>query len=217
MKLYTADVSPNCRRVEAALHYLGFYDELEVHRLNLMAGEHRSDEMRAVNPNMKVPTIIDGEISLWEANPTMIYLADRAGAEDFCPTDPKSRFEVLRWMSWEVQHYNRALNEILWETMAKPLFGLGDPDQATIDAEMANFHRFAAVLNDQLAGRDFILGDKVTVADFAVGAPSALVLHPHSGISLDDYPNVKAWYRRLESLPAWAATAPVLSAAEAAE
>lgn len=216
MKFYTNDFSPNCRRVEAVLHHLGLYDEVEVHRLNLAAGEHLSEEMRAANPNMKVPTLVAGDMKLWEANPTLIYLCDRAGAEEFCPSDLKTRFEILRWMSWEVQHYNRALGDVIWETIVKPGFNMGDPDQAKIDAGLENYRRFAAVLNDRLSGRDFILGDRATVTDFAVGAPSAFALHPQSQIPLDDYPNVKAWYLRLENLPAWSRTAPPRQA-EAAE
>lgn len=216
MKLYTTDLSPNCRRVEATLHHLGLYDEVEVIRLNLMAGEHQRDDLRAANPNCKVPTVVVGDMKLWESHPTMIYLSDRAGAEEFCPSDAKTRFEILRWMSWELQHYNRALGDILWETIAKAKFGAGAPDQEVISRQMENFHRFAAVLDAQLEGRDFILGDKVTVTDFAVGGPSALALHPDSQVPLDAYPNVKAWYLRLESLPAWAATAPGLLAEAAA-
>ncbi|POF28673.1 glutathione S-transferase family protein [Roseibium marinum] len=216
MKLYTSKFSPNCRRVEAVLHHLGLYEEVDIRRPNMMEGEHRSDEVRAANPNMKVPTLVAGDMNLWEANPTMIYLCDRAGAEDFCPSDLKTRFEILRWMSWEVQHYNRALAGILWETVAKGLFGGGEPDQDKIDTEMENYRRFAAVLNDRLAEHDFVLGDRVTVADFAVGAYSALALLPQSRIPLEDYPNIKAWYLRLESLPSWAKTAPD-SMAEAAE
>ncbi|MHA7777527.1 glutathione S-transferase family protein [Roseibium sp. M-1] len=216
MKLYTAPISPNCRRVEAVLHHLGLFGEVEVHRLNLKDGEHMRDDVRAANPNCKVPTLVVGDMNLWEANPTMVYLCDRAGAEEFCPSDRKARFEILRWMSWEAQHYNRAVAEIAWETIAKGMFGMGEPDQAKIDEGLQNFHRFAAVLDNQLAGRAFILGDKVTVADFAVGAYSALVLHPQSQIPLDSYPNIKAWYLRLESLPSWAKTAPQPQA-EAAE
>ncbi|MEP1932883.1 MAG: glutathione S-transferase family protein [Roseibium sp.] len=216
MKLFTTDLSPNNRRVEAVLHQLGLYDEVEVHRLNLMAGEHQRDDLRAANPNVKLPTMIVGDMNLWEANPIMIYLCDKAGAERFCPSDLKGRFEILRWMSWEVQHYNRWLGDILWETVAKGAFGLGAPDEDKIAAAMENYRRFAAVLEGQLEGRQYVLGDNVTAADFAVGSHSALAMHPQSQVPLDDFPNIKAWYMRLENLPAWAKTAPA-PAAQAAE
>ncbi|PVB61663.1 glutathione S-transferase family protein [Labrenzia sp. 011] len=208
MKLYTSNFSPNCRRVEAVLHHLGLHGSVDIRRPNMVAGEHRSDEIRAVNPNMKLPTLVAGDMNLWEANPIMIYLCDRAGAEEFCPTDLKSRFEILRWMSWEVQHYNRELVDILWETVLKGMFGAGAPDQDKVDVALENYCRFAQVLEDRLGARDFVLGDRVTVADFAVGASSGLAMLPGAQVPLDDYPNIKAWYLRLESLPAWAKTAP---------
>lgn len=217
MKLYTADVSPNCRRVEAVLHQLGLYENADIHRLNLIAGEHQRPDLKAANPNVKVPTLTLGETNLWEANPTMIYLCDKAGAEDFCPSDTETRFEILRWMSWEVQHFNRGLGDIVWETVAKPMFGIGTPDLDKVGAATEQFRRFAAVLNAHLQGRDFMLGDRVTVADFAVGSHSALALHPGSGVPLEDYPNIKAWYLRLEAHPVWSRTAPAGPAAEAAE
>lgn len=216
MKLFVTDLSPNSRRVLATVAHLGLKEGTDIRKFDLIKGEHRTEEFRAVNPNQKVPVLVDGDLKLWEANPIMIYLGDRQGADSFCPSDKRGRIEILRWMSWEVQHYNRALGDIVWETIAKPAFGMGGPDQSKIDAAMENFHRFAAVLNEHLAGRDYILGDDVTVADFAVGAASALALHPQSQVPLDAYPNVKAWYLRLESLPSWQSTAPQ-APAEAAE
>ncbi|WP_305986226.1 glutathione S-transferase family protein [Roseibium sp. MMSF_3544] len=216
MKLYLTDLSPNCRRVLAAVHQLGLDSETEIRNFNLFAGEHQSDEFRAINPNVKVPVVVDGDFTLWEANPIMIYLADREGAETFCPSDNAPRIEILRWMSWEVQHFNRALGEIVWETVAKQAFGLGPADAEKIKTGQENFRRFAAVLEAHLADRDFVLGDAPTVADFAVGSHSALALHPQSQVPLLEFPKVLAWLQRMEALPSWAKTAPQ-APAEAAE
>ncbi len=216
MQLYVTDVSPNSRRVLAAIGHLGLEGETRIRKFDLMKGEHRTEEFRALNPNQKVPLLVDGDLKLWESNPIMIYLCERQGAGEFCPTDRIGRIEVLRWMSWEVLHYNKALGEIVWETVAKAGFGLGAPDQEKIDAALENFHRFAAVLENHLESRDFVLGDRLTVADFAVGSHSGLAMHPGSQVPLDDYPNIKAWYLRLEDVPSWSATAP-RALAEAAE
>lgn len=216
MKLYLTDLSPNCRRVLAAIHHLGLDGETEIRNFNLFAGEHQSEEFKAINPNVKVPVLVDGDLKLWEANPIMIYLSDRQNAETFCPSDNAARIEVLRWMSWEVQHFNRALGEIVWETVAKQVFGLGPVDEEKVTSGQENFRRFAAVLEDHLADRDFILGDTPTVADFAVGSHSALALHPQSQVPLLEFPKVLAWLQRMEALPAWEKTAP-RAPAEAAE
>lgn len=216
MELYLTDLSPNCRRVLAAIHHLGLDGETEIRNFNLFAGEHQTEEFKAINPNVKVPVLVDGDFRLWEANPIMIYLSDRQNAEAFCPSDNAARIEVLRWMSWEVQHFNRALGEIVWETVAKQAFGLGPVDEEKVASGQQNFRRFAAVLEDHLADRDFILGDAPTIADFAVGSHSALALHPQSQVPLPEFPNVLAWLQRMEALPAWEKTAPQ-APAEAAE
>ncbi|WP_299473668.1 glutathione S-transferase family protein [uncultured Roseibium sp.] len=216
MKLYVTDLSPNSRRVLATIHHLGLGHETEVQKFNLLAGEHQSDEFRVINPNVKVPVLVDGDFRLWEANPIMIYLADRQGAEEFCPSDRMGRIEVLRWQSWEVQHFNRALGDIVWETVAKQVFGMGPADEEKISSGQENFRRFAAVLEDHLADRDYVLGDKPTAADFAVGSHSALALHPQSQVPLLEFPKVLAWLQSLEALPAWAKTAPE-APAQAAE
>ncbi|MET1411531.1 glutathione S-transferase family protein [Roseibium sp. HPY-6] len=216
MKLYVTDLSPNSRRVLAAVHHLGLEQETDVQKFNLFAGEHQTDEFRAINPNVKVPVLVDGDFTLWEANPIMIYLADRRGAEEFCPSDRMGRIEVLRWQSWEVQHFNRALGDIVWETVAKQVFGIGPADEEKISAGQDNFRRFAGVLEDHLSDRDFVLGDKPTVVDFSVGSHSALALHPQSQVPLLEFPKVLAWLQSLEAHPAWAKTAPA-PASEAAE
>jgi glutathione S-transferase len=216
MKLYITDLSPNSRRVLATVHHLGLENEVEVQKFDLFAGEHQTDEFRAINPNVKVPVLVDGDLKLWESNPIMIYLADRQGAEEFCPSDRIGRYEVLRWQSWEVQHFNRGLGEIVWETVAKQAFGIGAPDQEKVEAGLVNFRRFATVLDNHLNGQKYVLGDKVTAADFAVGSHSALALHPQSQVPLAEFKNVQDWIYRLEALPAWAKTAPQ-APAQAAE
>ena len=216
MKLYVTDLSPNSRRVLGAVHHLGLEGETEIQKFNLFEGEHQTDEFRAINPNVKVPVLVDGDLTLWEANPIVIYLSDRQGAEGFCPSDPRGRIEILRWQSWEVQHFNRALGDIVWETVAKQVFGLGAPDAEKIEAGQQNFRRFAAVLENHLESQSFVLGNDVTAADFAVGSHSALALHPNSQVPHSEFPKVQAWLHRMEALPAWAKTAPQ-SPAEAAE
>ncbi len=216
MKLYVTDVSPNSRRVLAAVEHLGLQRETEIRKFNLTAGEHRTDAFRAINPNQKVPALVDGDYKLWEANVIVLYLADRQGAESFAPSDLLGRTEILRWQSWEVHHFNRAIGGITWETIAKQIFNAGAPDAEKIKTEQENFRRFAAVLEDHLGDRPFILGDTVTAADFAVASHSALVLHPKSQVPHDAFPKVQAYLRRMEALPAWAATASQ-APAEAAE
>jgi len=208
MKLYTTPVSPNCRRAEATLHHLGFADSTEFNKVEFSSGELQSDAYREINPNGKVPVLVHGDFVLWESLAIMHYLAGLAGDEQFMPTDNQSRAEIIRWQFWDTCHFSRAIGGICWETLVKPMMGLGDPDEDTIATSKTEFHRFAKVLASHLKDRKFILGNDVSIADFSVASHSALVLHPNSRVPVGEYPAVENWMKSMEAHPAWAKTAP---------
>ena len=208
LTLYTVPVSPNSRRVAAAVYHLGLGDRVAIEVLDFSSGYLQSEEFLAINPNGKVPVIAGEGDTVWESNAILHYLADLAGDTTFRPDDRRSRTEILRWQFWESLHFNTAVGEVAWETTVKKLLGMGDPDNAVIERGQAAFRRFAAVLEAQLAKSAFILGEEVTVADFSVGNHSALALHADTPLPLDDFPAIRDWYRALEAIPAWAKTAP---------
>ncbi len=209
MKFYTIPISPNCRKAESTIYYLNL--DAEIISKDIMSGELKKDEYLQINPNAKVPVLLDGEFVLWESNAIMQYLADKFHADEFFPKTPRERADMVRWQSWGSLHYNRAVGTICWETVAKPTMKLGDPDQGIIDSALDDFHRFADILEKQLADRLFITGRIPTLADFSVGDHSALVLNAGSQVPLEKYPDIKSWYMRLEEIPAWAKTRPSLN------
>jgi len=207
MKLYVMPVSPNVRKAQAVVNYLNL--DIEVVSQDVMAGDLSTDEFLGINPNGKVPTLEDGEFKLWESNAIAQYLALTAPENDLFPDDLVKRTDITRWQFWESNHYNKAVGSIVWETLIKPLFKIpGGPDKSKIDAGLTDFNRFAPILEKQLNGNDFITGDTLTLADFSVGAMSALVLSKSSRVPLEDYPKIKSWYLRLEAIPEWAASGP---------
>jgi glutathione S-transferase len=90
---------------------------------------------------------------------------------------------------------------VAFEKASKMVLGLGAPDPAFIERRAQNFRRFADVLNQSLKGRRWLIGDTLTVADFAVGqvVPSAGRLD----LSFDDFQEILRWYDGLSALPAW--------------
>jgi glutathione S-transferase len=96
----------------------------------------------------------------------MCYLADKAGS-DLWPKDARQN-DVIRWLSWDAMHFSRHGGTLFFPRVVKPQFGLGDPDLAAIDEAMGFFREFAGVLNSHLEGRRYLVGDGLTVADFAV-------------------------------------------------
>jgi glutathione S-transferase len=95
MKLYTNLFSPNARKVHAVANELGI--ELDTHTVDLRAGEQRTPEYLALNPNGKVPTLVDGDTVLWESNAIICYLAGK-GDTELWPKSAK-RYDILRWIS----------------------------------------------------------------------------------------------------------------------
>ena len=161
MKLYTNLFSPNARKVHAVAHELGI--DLETQTVDLRAGEQRSAEYLGLNPNGKVPTLVDGEVVLWESNAIVCYLADKQQS-NLWPESPK-RYDVLRWMFWDSNHLSHALNRLFGEKF----FRRDNPDQKVIERANKDFRKRAAILDDQLATNEYVTGDALTLADFVIG------------------------------------------------
>lgn len=204
MKLHVTPGSPNCRKVEAALHHFGGDVSLEV--IDIFAGTHKSPAYLALNPNGKLPILEDGDVVLWESNAILTYLfADKEG-DAGTSSGRAGHCDRLRWLFWESAHYGRAVGDLVWECFAKPRFGLGETDAARVGDATERFHRFAPVLERQLSDRPFVLGESVSTADFSLASQAALI--DAADVPYRDYPNVAAWYARLDAVPAWQQTRP---------
>lgn len=197
MKLYFADtMSP--RKACAAARYLEA--PVTFVPVDLGKGEHKRPEFLAINPNGKVPAFVDGEFRLWEANAIMAYLARKAGS-DFLPTDDARLIEVMRWLSWDADHFSSLAGTLYFEHVIKPAFGIGPPDATVVAETTARLRPFAAVLDDHLSGRAWLVGGAPTLADFAVAA--TLPWAEEARIPLGDYPAVVRWHDRLNAIDAW--------------
>lgn len=200
MIFYTVNGSPNCRKVHAVINYLGL--DVEIVELDIFSGELEKPEFMALNPNGMVPVLKDGDFVLWESNAIMQHLATVASGSSLYPDEPRIRADIYRWQCWEQCHFNRACGGFLFENILKSLFKIGGPDPAVLKEAEQNFMRYAKVLERQLEGRDFILGEDVTLADFSVA--SMMVYAVPAGIPVSSFENISAWSNRLESISAWA-------------
>ncbi len=207
MRLYYAETLMP-RKVCALVRYLGMPVEL-VH-IDLGKGEQRAAAHLARNPNGKVPVLEDGDRTLWESNAILCHLAQRAGSP-LWPQDGAGQAELVRWFSWDSEHFTRAGGTLYFEHLIKSQFGIGAPDEAEVTAAQTAWRRAAAVLEGHLDGRTWLLGDRLTVADFAVGI--ALPYAEASRIPLADFPRIAAWHARLSALPGWCDPFPTLSEA----
>jgi glutathione S-transferase len=204
MHLYYNPISSNARRVTMVADHLGI--KLDLVEINLAnAGDRR--RLAEVNENSKIPVLMDEDFVLWESCAIMQYLADCAPGQTIYPEDPIARANVNRWMFWASQHFATAIGVIVWENLWKKLVTGVDTDPVELARGQRDLARFAPVLDAQLAGRKWLCGDAVTLADYATAAP--LMYMERARLPLEQYENVMAWFGRVQELPAWRHTTPV--------
>jgi len=188
------------RRVLALVKHLGI--DAEYVEIDLMGGGLKTPEYAALNPNRKAPTMVDGDTVLWESSAIMTYLCIKHGSDMWPAHEPAEQVEVLRWLSWNDQHWMRAVAPFYFEHVVKAIFHIGEPDQTEITPVIPELKALAAVLNAHLEQRDFVACDRLTIADFQLA--SMACEWRHSEMPLGDYPNVIRWLDGLMRLPAWA-------------
>ena len=189
--LHVFPPSPNARKVMLVNAITGLNLPLTV--VDLFAGEHKRPEFVAMNPNGKMPILeFEDGSTLWESNAIMNQLAGIAESDLW----PKSniRYDILRWQFWEGCHWNPACSAFITKHIFKD-------DSVDMNQAAETFHRFAAVLDGHLAGRDWIVGEGMTTADLSI-AP-VLAMREACHYPIEGYDNILRWLAQIEALPAW--------------
>jgi glutathione S-transferase len=203
MQLHTFVGSPNGHKVEAVIDHLGL--DVEIIHHDLLAGELRAPAYVALNPNAKVPTLVDGAFALWESDAIVQYLADKAGSDALFPRDPQMRADVVRWQFWSQAHFNKSFTWIVLETVIKPRFNRGPTNAAIVDLARTDLERFAPVLDDHLESHRYLVGDRITIADY-----SMIVLEGYRAAASFDwspYPHINGYFDRMRAVDPWVRTA----------
>ena len=202
MKIYADPITVNCRKVLAGLDLLGAPFE-RVH-VDYFKGEQKAEPYLTLNPNASVPAMVDGDFVLWESNAILQYAADKVGNEACYPRDLKTRADINRWLLWESSSWFPSCYVFLVENCVKPLLG-GQPDPQVLDAQAAQFHKLAGILDARLAQSPWVAGNGPTIADIALAAP--MHLHGWQRLPIADHPHLARWLTdRVEQLPCWQKT-----------
>lgn len=199
MKIYWIEAQAP-RRVLALVKHLGV--DADLIEVDMMAGGLRAPEYVALNPNMKAPTLVDGDVVLWESSAIMAYICVKSGSDMWPAGDPAEQVEVLRWLSWNDQHWGPAVGPFYFEHIVKGTFGLGDPDRASLRDKVPTVQRYAKVLDGHLASRSHPACNRLTIADFQLA--SMATYWRRAEMPLEAFPNVVHWLDELDMLPAWA-------------
>lgn len=192
MKLYEFAPTRSIR-VRWTLQELGV--AFEPVTVDLIAGEHRSLEFLRINPAGRIPVLVDGDRVLTESVAIVLYLAEKHPTRGLIPSELEQRAELYRWLFFTVTELEQPLWRISRHTALYPEERRLPGDVALAREE---FREMATVLADHLHGRRFVVGERVSVADFVV----AYTLDwGHEAGLLDDFPELLAYVERMYARP----------------
>jgi glutathione S-transferase len=193
IKLYGHEVSGNSYKVRLMLSLLNLDYEWVI--VDLMKGEHKSQEYLAMNPFGQVPLLVDGVIQLADAQAILVYLARQYGDDQWLPLDHLSLARVIRWLSTAAGEVRQGPeNARLYH-----LFGTGTNINIERATQKANF--ILTQLDQHLHTHSWLEFERPTIADVSVFPYVALARD--GKIDLDAYPNVLDWIDRIKHLPGY--------------
>ena len=157
------------------------------------------DAFRKINPNTRVPVLVEGEQTLWETDAIACRLSEVAGS-DFWRTGAEQP-EMIMWISWGTHHLTRAADPIYFDRLIRPNFSDKALDQAEIEESLRDFRQFAGILDAYIKDRQWLLGERISYADFRVA--TSLPFAERAGLPASEFPNLMRWYAQLLAIPAW--------------
>jgi GST-like protein len=193
--LYTW-ATPNGRKISIMLEEVAL--PYEVIKVDITNGDQFSPEFLAVNPNCKIPAIVDQEgfggraMPVFESGAILIYLAEKTGK--LLPSEPVARLTTIEWLMFQMS----ALGPMLGQAHHFRRFA---PERIpyAIERFEKEATRLYAVLERRLGAVEYLAGD-YSIADIA--SYPWIARHEWQGIALDDFPNVRRWFTSIASRPA---------------
>jgi len=192
--------TPNGQKVAIALEEMAL--PYEAHRIDIMAGDQFTDEFVAINPNSKIPAIVDpngpkgASLSVFESGAILIYLAEKSG--QYLPNDPAARSECLQWLFFPVGGVGPIFGQFgHFYTYAK------EKIPYSIKRYQTEVKRLLGVLEARLQGQDYLVQEDYTIADMATFPWVGALDWAYNAVELlQNFPNVVNWYERCRQRPA---------------
>lgn len=200
--------TPNGFKVSVALEEMGL--DYTVKLIDIVSGAQKSPEFLAINPNGRIPAIVDrdnDDFAVFESGAILIYLAEKSGK--LLPTDVKGRSEVLQWLMWQMAGLGPMQGQAVTFLKFFP-----ERIQPAIERYQAETLRLYGVLDQHLATREFLAGD-FSIADIANWC--WVRYHEYAEVEIDQFPNLIRWRDQTEAWPASARGLAVPNTAETAE
>ena len=194
IQLYTWG-TPNGKKASIMLEEIGM--PYEVHAINLQQGDQMKPEYLAINPNNKIPAIIDTEgaggkpFKLFESGAILMYLAEKSGK--LWPADIVKRYEVIQWLMFQMGGVGPMFGQ------ANYFYRLEEKVPYAIDRFYKEAVRLYKVLDKQLGQNEYLAGE-YSIAD--VATYPWVWRHDGHNVKLEEFPNVKRWYDAISQRPA---------------
>jgi len=189
LELYTAS-TPNGWKASVTLEELGL--EYQFHKINLQDQQQKEADYVAINPNGRIPTLVDDGFAVFESGAIMIYLAEKTGR--LMPTDVKGRSEVIQWLMFQMGGIGPMMGQanVFFRAMEEKI-------PTAISRYQNESRRLFEVLDRQLNHSEWLAGD-FSIADIANWC--WVRLYFWSGVSLDGLDNLQRWLEAMEARPA---------------
>lgn len=189
--LYTF-TTPNGRKVSIMLEEVGL--PYTVHVIDIRQGDQFTPEFVAINPNSKIPAIVDSDtgMTVFESGAILMYLAEKTG--QLLPSEQQQRYQVIEWLFFQMASVGPMFGQLSHFRKFAP-----EPIPYAIDRYETETLRLYGVLDRQLKDREFICGD-YSIADIATYPWVAI--YEFQGLTLDDHPHLKRWVETMQQRPA---------------
>ena len=189
IKLYDTDISGSCYKIRLLLNILG--QQYETIPVDFVNKEHKTPKYTALNPFGEIPIFEDGELRLRDAQAIMVYLAKKYDkTNQWYPDDATAMGQIQQWLSTGGGEVMNAAGARLVKVLNYPM---------DLEKLQAGAHRVFKIMDDHLAGREFLELGHPTIGDIACFPYTALA--GEGGIDLSGYKNVLAWIERMKCLP----------------
>ena len=190
---YTA-ATPNGYKISILLEEAGI--PYTPHFLNLGEQDQKAPEFLAINPNGRIPAIVDrdaDDFAVFESGAILLYLAEKTG--QFLPTDAKGRSTAIQWLMWQMGGLGPIMGQL-------NVFSRYFPERlpAAIERYERESYRLFGVLEGRLGETPWLAGPDYSIADMA--SWPWVAAHAWPGLSLDDYPRLAEWHARIAARPA---------------
>jgi GSH-dependent disulfide-bond oxidoreductase len=203
IQLYSL-ATPNGVKVSIMLEETGL--PYEAHLVDIAKDEHQTPEFLSLNPNGRIPALIDPDgpagqpMGLFESGAILLYLADKT--RRFIPAEPAQRWEAIQWLFFQMAAIGPMFGQLGY---FNKFAGTQIEDKRPLERYVAESKRLLGVLDAQLDGRSWLLGEDYTIADIAtIGWVNNLITFYEARdlVEYDSFANVVAWLERALARPA---------------